>query len=83
MNVFSNRHASSKDIGEKFARHHMLKFLMNGGYWGNGENRYIPICIVCKYYNHSALMYVNIVCKYYNHSALNITFISENVLQRN
>ena len=38
LNVFSNRHASSKDIGEKFAKHHMLKFLINGGCWG--ENRY-------------------------------------------
>ena len=34
MNVFSNRHASSKDITEKFANHQLMKFVVSGGFWG-------------------------------------------------
>ncbi|XP_028418045.1 uncharacterized protein LOC114542821 [Dendronephthya gigantea] len=39
LNIFSYRQASSKDIGEKFAKRHQLKFLISGGYWKNGSNR--------------------------------------------
>ncbi|CAB4010556.1 Hypothetical predicted protein [Paramuricea clavata] len=34
LNVYSNRHASSKDIGERLLKHHILKFVTNGGRWG-------------------------------------------------
>ncbi|XP_028417046.1 uncharacterized protein LOC114541311 isoform X2 [Dendronephthya gigantea] len=37
LNIYSNRHASSKDICEKFAKHHVLKFLINGGFWGTNN----------------------------------------------
>ena len=54
LNCFSNRHASSKDIGEKFVKHHQLKFLINGGYWKNGDNRYVSMeygTLYVKHYN--------------------------------
>ena len=40
LNVYSNCHASSKDIGEKYVSHHLLKFLISGGCWENGDKRY-------------------------------------------
>ena len=33
----------AKTLEEKFAKHHILKFLTNGGYWGSDGNRYAPI----------------------------------------
>ena len=39
LNIFSNRHASSKDIGERLLKHQILQFITNGGRWGI-NNRY-------------------------------------------
>ena len=34
MNIYSNRQACSRDIAQKFAKHLLLKFVMNCGHWG-------------------------------------------------
>ena len=36
MNIYSNLQACSRDIAQKFAKHQLLKFVMNGGHWGGG-----------------------------------------------
>ena len=41
LNVHSNRHGSSKDIGERLVQHHVLKFLINGGRWGTDNRLFI------------------------------------------
>ena len=35
MNIFSNRQACSRDICNMYAKHHTLKYIINGGFWGD------------------------------------------------
>ena len=43
MNIYSNRQACSRDIAQKFAKHQLLKFVMNGGHWGEESLTYIHL----------------------------------------
>ena len=42
MNFSTNRQACSRDIGKMYAKHQILKYVINGGSWGE-NNRYIYI----------------------------------------
>ena len=37
MNLSTNRQACSRDIGKLYAKHQILKFVINGGGWGDNH----------------------------------------------
>ena len=42
MNLSTNRQACSRDIGKMYAKHQTLKYVINGGSWGN-NHRFVNI----------------------------------------
>ena len=45
MNLATNRQACSRDIGKMYAKHQTLKYVINGGSWGNNR-RFVNIMIM-------------------------------------
>jgi hypothetical protein len=37
MNLSTNRQACSRDIGKMYAKHQILKYVINGGSWGDNH----------------------------------------------
>ena len=52
MNLPTNRQACSRDIGKMYAKHQTLKYVINGGSWGN-NHRFVNIMIMGAGFNRS------------------------------
>ena len=45
MNFSTNRQACSRDIGKLYAKHQILKYVINGGSWGD-NHRYCRVSML-------------------------------------
>ena len=59
MNLSTNRQACSRDIGKMYVKHQILKYIINGGSWGN-NHRYTTCKSLGLYFNLLLIIFIAI-----------------------